>query len=194
MLPKGAEMKIQERGMRKSAKGMVVLSAGLLAAAVAGLAGCAGGGQVERWHMTESREPQAAEAIANAPVQPVAVVFYRQVVDQARAGDPVNLYINGQYQASLVGNTYTEQSLCPGQHDLTSAFNDVTNRYETKRVAHHVQIGSEPKQYFRVSEDSAGHTVIEPVQTGAAEETVSSLRLLQTHTIPRVVRRGCAPA
>lgn len=64
--------------------------------------GCGTGSGVERWHMSEARAPQAAAAVRGAAVQPVAVVFFRDPGNGAQAAQPVNVYVNGQYQASLV--------------------------------------------------------------------------------------------
>ncbi|MDO5693399.1 MAG: hypothetical protein Q4G70_13160 [Pseudomonadota bacterium] len=160
------------------------------AGAVVMLAGCATSGQVERWHLTEPKTPTPAEQLAQASAQPVRVVFFRQTQATEKAAQPINLYLNGQYQASLVGNTYTEQNLCPGAHRFAVAFNDVQRRYHTKEEGQPVNVGTDPMQYFRVTEDAAGQAVLQPAPASEAQ-TVRSLRLLQTHTLPRVIRNGC---
>lgn len=164
---------------------------GLLAAAcqALALAGCGSMGPVERWHMTDAQAP--SNAAPSAPVQPVRVVFFRQASAGDRVAQPVNLYINGQYQASLVGNAYTEQSLCPGTHRLAVQFNDVQQRYVTKTEGQQVAVGSAPMQYFRVTETAAGQAGLQAV--GADEASAAgNLRRLQAHTVPRVVSNGCA--
>lgn len=148
--------------------------------------------QVERWHMTETRRPTPVEKVPGAARQPVRVVFFREAGKGERAQIPINLYINGQYQASLVGNTYTEQSLCPGEHGLAVHFRDVELRYMSKRESRQVAIDAEPVQYFRVSESATGAAQVSAVAGDKAAVVAPTLQLLQTHTISRVVRNGCA--
>ncbi len=162
---------------------------GLFVAACGALAGCSSMGSVERWHMTDAQAPSSAAP--GAAVQPVRVVFFRQPNAGDLAQQPVNLYINGQYQASLVGSTYTEQSLCPGTHRLAVQFNDVQRRHLTKTEGQPVAIGSTPMQYFRVTETAAGQAGLQSVSAQEAS-ALSGLRQLQAHTVPRVVSNGCA--
>lgn len=166
--------------------------AGLAGLALLGLQACSGtGAQVERWHMVEGRAPQSAPPAAGAARQPVAVVFFRDATSGPHAAAPINVYVNGQYQASLVGNTYTQQALCPGNHRLMAAREDVQRRYVSKDEGQSFAVGTEPVQYFRVSEGSGGVAAIAPASAQAAGD---SLRQLQTHTVPRVVATGCASA
>lgn len=153
------------------------------------LVGCGTSGTVEKWRMTEVREPGRALA-DSAPASAVRVVFYRQQQATVRSGQPVNLYINGQYQASLVGNTYTEQLLCPGTHRLAVHFNDVRQRYVTKAEGRAAVVGAQTTQYFEVNENAAGEAIVRPADAGQAA-AAGSLRELQTHTISRVVADGC---
>ncbi|QTD45401.1 hypothetical protein [Ottowia testudinis] len=157
---------------------------------VIGLAGCAASGSLERWQVTEPVTPTAVPR-PDQPASAVRVVFFREAGSSAKAAQPINLYINGHYQASLVGSTYTEQSLCPGAHRVAVHLNDVRTRYVTKTEGAPLQVGADSIQYFRVVEDAAGNVAVQPVAASAAQG-VSSLRLLQTHTLPRVVNRGCA--
>lgn len=144
--------------------------------------------------MTEARPPQPASTVAGVSVQPVAVVFFREAAADARVTQPVNVYINGQYQTSLVDNNFSEYALCPGQHSLVVAINDAQQRYATKQQRSNFVVGSEPMQYFRVSEDAAGQVRVVPATTAAAQAAVPSLRTRQAHTISRVTRTGCPAA
>ena len=91
----------------------------------------------------------------------------------------------------LQGNTYTQQALCPGNHRLMAAREDVQRRYVSKDEGQSFAVGTEPVQYFRVSEGSGGVAAIAPASAQAAG---GSLRQLQTLTVPRVVATGCASA
>ena len=174
--------------------GLLAGRCGLVAALVVlGLAGCAGSGSaVEKWHLTESREPSAPSAVAGAVVQPVRAVLYREAGDSAKARQPINVYLDGHYQASLIGNVYTEVMLCPGKTGVSVAFDDVTQRYVTKLISTPYVLGKDPTQYFRIAENSAGAAVIEQVSAELARGAVGSLRLQQAHTLSRVVHGSCA--
>ena len=172
-------------------RGLSVRAVGVCVAMVR--AGCSSTGQLEQWRMTEQKAPSASAPIAGAPAQAVRVVFFRDGGSASRLDQPINLYINGHYQASLVGNTYTEQSLCPGAVRIAAQFNDVRQRYTTKTEGVPMTVGNQPVQYFRVSEDAVGNAVVNAVD-GQAAQGATSLRLLQSHTLPRVVRAGCGQA
>ena len=166
--------------------------AGIAGMALLGLQACSSsGGQVEHWRMVEGKAPQSTPAVTGSGSKPVAVVFYRDAVAGAQAQAPINVYINGQYQTSLVGQTYTQQSLCPGNHRMKAAREDVRRQYVSKEEGQTFAVGSEPIQYFRVSEGAGGVASIAPTPAQAVAAN-ASLRQLQTHTVPRVVRNGCA--
>ena len=159
----------------------------------AALAGCSSTGQLEQWRMTEQRAPATSTPTTGAPAQAVRVVFFREGGSASRLDQPINLYINGHYQASLVGHTYTEQSLCPGTARIAVHFNDAQRRYVTKTEGVPMPVGNQPAQYFRVAEDAVGNAVVTAVD-GSAAQSATSLRQLQSHTLPRVVRTGCGTA
>lgn len=177
---------IARRALRIGAAGVVGLSLLVLQAC------STSGNAVEHWTMVEGRTPQPAAAVTAPARQPVAVVFYREAGQGEQARRPVNVYINGQYQASLVGNTYTEQALCPGSHRLKVAYNDVQQRYLSKDDGLTFAVGTEPVQYFRVTETGAGVAGLTSVPAETAQAARASLSELQRHTISRVVSDGCA--
>lgn len=159
--------------------------------ALLGLQACSStSGQVEHWRMVESRAPQSVAPSKGSMLKPVAVVFFRDSVSGANATAPINVYLNGQYQTSLVGHTFTQQDLCPGNHRMMAAREDVRRRYVSKDEGQSFAVGTEPIQYFRVSEGAGGEVRIEPA-TAQAAAARAGLRQLQTHTVPRVVRNGC---
>lgn len=69
-----------------------------------------------------------------------------------------------------------------------AARDDVQRRYVSKDEGQSFAIGTEPVQYYRVSEGSAGVAAIAPSNAQAAG---ASVRELQKHTVPRVVSNGC---
>ncbi len=70
-------------------------------------------------------------------------------------------------------------------------FDDAYRRYSTKGEGLPMVVSNQPMQYFSVAEDASGSAVVKAVD-GRALQGVGSLRLLQSHTLPRVVRNGCA--
>lgn len=156
------------------------------------LQACTVGGPLQGWKMVEAQEPELVPAVEGTAPQPVAVVFYRELGAGESAGNPINIYINGQYQASLVSNTYTEQALCPGEQQFMVAFNDVRQRYVSKEEGWVFDIEARPIQYFRVSGNDDGGAVIAQVDSATAEAARANLQKRQAHTISRVVNKGCA--
>ena len=147
----------------------------------------------ERWDLTEARQPHANQNVqATDPALPVSVIIYRVAKEDARLSDPINLYIDKHYQASLIGNTYTEQWLCPGDRLFSVAFNDVTNRHTSREQGVLLPVQAVPVQYFVISQNEQGQAVIQPASQEQAAQYKNSLKRLQKHTIPRVVTKACA--
>lgn len=155
------------------------------------LQGCGTRAGVEHWKLTEERAPESAQKAPGAVVQPVSVVFFREAGSGTSAGHPVNVYINGQYHASLVGSNFSEKILCPGQHSLMAAMDDEWRRYATKQERSNFIVGADPMQYFKISNDSKGQVSIAPMTPEAAMAASPSLRSRQAHTVTRVSKDGC---
>lgn len=142
--------------------------------------------RVEHWRKKDaSYTPNYA--LLEKQKKAVDVFFFRKTGGQEGAVVPVNLYINGEYQASLVDKAYTKVRLCPGQHTVSAYAGDVRNKYAAKKggVAYTVVGGT--SSYFEVL----------PVTQGAATVSVSNQSAMgeighrQSHTISRVVNPKC---
>ncbi len=169
-------------------------------------------GALERWNMEEQDVPEQARTAAvgnsyanpycpgQAPsssvvdeslAQPITAVFYRDPPPATNQGNPLNVYINGHYQASLVGNTFTVQQLRPGEHRLMVAFNDAERRYVSKDAGQVFKVGQSAIQYFRISADeNAAAARIAAVDADAGKAALQG-RMRQDHTVPRVLRSKC---
>ena len=145
----------------------------------------------ERWELTQVRQPNKGAEVTD-PSRPVSVIFYRIAEDSTRLSDPINLYIDKHYQASLIGNTYTEQWLCPGERLFSVAFNDVNNRHISRERGVLLPVQAVAVQHFVISQNEQGQAVIQPASQEQAAQYKSSLKRLQKHTIPRVVTKACA--
>ncbi|QTD44846.1 hypothetical protein [Ottowia testudinis] len=164
------------------------------------LAGCASSdGAIERWDLSKSAEAgsggntiRGADAIPVKSDQKTAVVFVRQVVAPTRAAEPANIYINGRYQTSLVGNVFTEVPLCAGQHSFVAAYSDYQRDYNTKSVVLPFTVKAGPAQYFLVTEDAQGLARLEPMPAEQGKAAADGVKRLQTHAVSRAVDRGCA--
>ncbi len=132
----------------------------------------------------------SSTAVDESLAQPVVAVFYRDPPPPSNQGNPLNVYINGHYQASLVGNTFTTQHIRPGKHRLMVAFNDVERRYVSKDDGQVFDVGQTPIQYFRISADGAAAPRIAAVDADAGKAALKG-RMRQDHTVPRVQRSKC---
>jgi len=81
----------------------------LLLVLVVGVTGCSTGSTVERWQLFEP-----ASSSAKSQDEAVDLVFFRELPTGRQVDRPINVYIDGHYQASLVGNAFTRAQLCPG--------------------------------------------------------------------------------
>ena len=160
-----------------------------LAVVAAVLGGCASQGGVENWKMTESRRAASGDEVA---VSAVRLVIFRDGGSSAKASKPINVYIDERYQASLIGDAYTEHTLCPGEHRFAVAFEDVNNHYDTKQAGTALLITRDAVQYVRIVEGAGGEAEFAAVTAEQADESLKSLDYEQAHTISRVPSVNCA--
>lgn len=154
---------------------------------VLGVAGCSTGSTVERWQLFES-----ASSSAKSQDEVVDLVFFRELPTGRQVDRPINVYIDGHYQASLVGNAFTRAQLCPGEHRLAVALNDVERRYLTKEEGLPFKVERGGPRYFRVADTQAGVVTLTAVAEAEVPSTVQSLATRQSHAVPRLPRAECA--
>lgn len=142
--------------------------------------------RVEHWRKKDaSYTPNYA--LLEKQKKAVDVFFFRKVGSSEGSAIPINLYVNGQYQASLVDKAYTKVRLCPGQHTVSAYAGDVRNKYAAKNAGNAYTVAANTANYFEVV----------PVQQGAAQVSASNESAMgevghrQSHTISRVVNPKC---
>ena len=163
-----------------------IFQLGAYGVAVVMLAGCAvGGGQngedgraVERWHNFE--QGQVVAPAENA----ASVVFLRE--SEAIPGQSVNVFVNGEYLASLLPGAYKQSIACVGNNRLTSKYTNVRTRYlEKEKEGQYFDVPAGQVTYFKVVPDASGAPSLQPLDAQTGQELVDNMKE-QVHTLPRV--------
>lgn len=166
--------------------GRLGMAGALLLGLLLGVSGCSTGSTVERWELFE-----AASSGAKSQDDAVDLVFFRELPTGRQVDRPINVYIDGHYQASLVGNAFTRAQLCPGEHRLAVALNDVERRYMTKDEGLPFKVERGGSRYFRVADTQAGVVTLTAVAEAEVPSVVQSLATRQSHAVPRLPRTEC---
>ena len=142
--------------------------------------------------LAEQWQTFGAPVPANESVTPgwAGAIFYRP----AGAGGPAaNIYVNGEYLASLLPGGYRYAELCPYNQRLASAYTGQDPAYNIKAGAG--EFYDLPKGYvsfFRVVDSGMGPS-LQAVNRATAGRDLGLLRE-QVHTLPRLEQnRSCSP-
>lgn len=142
--------------------------------------------------LAEQWQTFGAPVPANESVTPgwAGAIFYRP----AGAGGPAaNIYVNGEYLASLLPGGYRYAELCPYNQRLASAYTGQDPAYNIKAGAG--EFYDLPKGYvsfFRVVDGGMGPS-LQAVNRATAGRDLGLLRE-QVHTLPRLEQnRSCSP-
>ena len=170
----------EEKEMQQTLK--TILLAGVLAASTAATAQQ---GLAERWQTFGAPAP-ANEAVNSGWA---GVMFYRS----GGGGGAANVYVNGEYLASLLPGGYRYAELCPYNQRLAAAYTGRDRAYGIKANAgEFYDLPQGHVSYFRVV-DTGGGPTLQAVDRGTASAEISQLRE-QTHTLPRLEQnRNCSP-
>ena len=107
-------------------------------------------------------------------------------------GSAVNLYIDGEYQASLLAGAYTQRSFCPGTHHFSVAYTNVLTKYkEKKRVDYKSTFAGNKISYYKIDKDNKQKPVIRELSEKKALALIKKLPPRQQHTISRHNKREC---
>ncbi|MFD1245745.1 OmpA family protein [Paralysiella testudinis] len=95
----------------------------------------------------------------SAQVQPVAenkagAVFIRPA--NGLAGEAVNVFVDGQYLASLLPGGYRQLLLCPKDSRLSAAFTNVNTHYKEKQQGKLFRLTEGDVSYFEITQDAQG--------------------------------------
>lgn len=167
--------------------------AGMLA--LTGLAGCgtttgAGGGgsgsaPAEKWHNFDQGR------VGNAEQNWASVVFVRE--NNALSGAATNVFVNGEYLASLLPGAFKQSIACVGNNRFTVRHTDVSSQYfEKEREGQYFEVPAGVVSYFRVVADAKGMPALAPLDPKDGQALVGKMKE-QVHTLPRVDnRKTCA--
>lgn len=110
-------------------------------------------------------------------------VFYRT---DKLDGEGVNVYVNGDYQASVLAQSYSPVAVCADK-PLFSA-SRVTNKQfgnRTDGVRYELEEGK--THFFKLVQDSKGQLTFEAVSADQAKAELGGMKGEIRHTLPRVV-------
>ncbi|TCM60442.1 OmpA family protein [Acinetobacter calcoaceticus] len=141
--------------------------------------GGSNGVAVEKWNNFDQVKP-----VDDVIAEKANVVFVR---DEAFVeGKAVNIFVGGEYLASLLPGAYKQVEVCPDNQKLVAIHTDVKDRYLTKELGG--QLYNLPKDkttYLRVAQNEQGQPhflVMNAEEIQQAQEKAKQ----QTHTLPRV--------
>jgi OOP family OmpA-OmpF porin len=146
------------------------------------LAGCSSydsGNALEHWKNYGSDSLSTAQL---SDKQALAV-FYRTADFQ---GPALNVYINGDYQASLTEQGYTPVAVC-ASNQLISASYTTNQKFGNRTQGSSHALPVKEVAFFRASTDGAGNPTFERVDVETAKAEMANLNGKVTHTLPRVV-------
>lgn len=166
----------------------------LASVVLGGLVACTGGAHVVPEIVVpfrpltdgQSYAPDKARSAASLGQGKSRIVIYSPArVAESGARTPLNIYIDGRFQASLLPGAYTEQVICSAGFHLNVVPGDVIADYTAREMRGQPYRPTGEPAYFRVSADSAGASV-SPVDRLQAQSELARMER-QVHTISRVV-------
>jgi len=140
---------------------------------------------IEEWKDFKDTTVQQAEQNLSS------IVIFRP--KDSIGGPAVNIFIDGEYQSSLLPDAYTQASVCAGVHHLSIAHTNILTQYKEKKVIG--QKINSPKakvSYFRIVSLKDKSMKLEELPATQAQEEIKKLTNKQNHTIPRVSKRICS--
>ena len=126
-------------------------------------------------------EPYATAPLA--PVNQTRVLVYRNL--QGVSQQPVNIYLNGQYHASLLRGGYTEFCAEPGNVSIKAALDDASRLHLSKQDGGqrlNMQVGQ--TLFLKVDEAGQPGIAVLSMPASQANAEMSNTRR-QIHTISR---------
>ncbi len=144
-----------------------------------------GKGIIEKWKNfsdTDIKEP---------PEGLSSVVVFRPL--DSVSGPAINLYIDSEYQASLLAGAYTQTSFCPGTHRFSIAYTNVLTKYKEKvKIGQKNTFRANEITYYQVDQDSTDKLRIQTLSEEKALALIKKLPPRQRHTISRLNKRECS--
>lgn len=144
-----------------------------------------GQGIIENWNNfsdTDIKEPSKGLS---------SVVVFRPL--DSVNGPAVNLYIDREYQASLLAGAYTQTSFCPGTHRFSIAYTNILKKYKAKvKAGQKSTFRANEITYYQVEQDSKQKLKVKALSEENALALIRKLPPRQRHTISRLNKRECS--
>lgn len=116
-------------------------------------------------------------------------VFYRPAESHPKA---VNLYINGDYQASLLAGSFTTMPVCGTKQQFSASVSRHT-AFGNRHTGAHYTLPVQETAYLRVTTNSQGEAILAHVDQATASAEIAALKQVNT-TVSRVkAPRDCQP-
>lgn len=138
---------------------------------------------------TEERDQFIRENITIPDKVLSSMVIYRPAALKGRA---INVYIDGEYQASLLPGSYTQAIVCPGKHHVATAFTNPATRYkEKKKQGKKIGLQASVVSFFQVINHPVHGLTLLPLSREEASSLFKENPPRKPHTISRLGRKSC---
>lgn len=124
--------------------------------------------------------------------EPVTDKRYSRVIfargDSHTEDEAINIYVNGEYLASLLAQGAASVQLCQGSNKLLASYTDIKKRYLDKQSeGQHYSIPAEKISYFQIEKNSQGSPIFRKITSEQFENMQINK---QRHTLSRVDKRS----
>jgi len=107
-------------------------------------------------------------------------------------GPAVNIFIDGEYQASLLPDAYTQAPVCPSMHHLSVAYTNILTHYKEKKVIGQKIVPQKGRvSFFRIISLDDKSMRLEELNSKQGLEGIKKLTVRQNHTVPRISSPQC---
>lgn len=146
-----------------------------------------GGNALEQW----TTYGAGSLGTAHLSDKQTLAVFYRTADFK---GEALNVYINGDYQASLLDKTYTPVAVCANKQLISTSY---TSSQQFGNRTHGIGYILPAKKviFFRATLDAVGNPAFEQVEESLARKELQKLKGKVTHTLSRITHnKACKEA
>jgi OOP family OmpA-OmpF porin len=138
---------------------------------------------VEKW------DDFSQEKINRTPQKLSNIVVFRS---EGLGGTAINIYIDGEYQTSLLPGAYTQTTVCPGKHHIKPAYTNIQTRYREKQMkGRNVMLRSGKVYYFQVIDSGKKKLQVKALSQAESKSLFKKYIPKQNHTISRLNKREC---
>jgi len=109
-------------------------------------------------------------------------------------GKAINIYVDGEYIASLLPGAYTQELVCPGKHRIQAAYTNILNKYKEKKTGGEHDILQKGKAHFYRLVKRMNKLVLQKIPDSEAMNVLKHYSKKQSHTISRLNKRQCTQA